>query len=295
MKSNFFRFILVIGLIVGAVFGIKYLINFIDEKVEEVDGIVSNGGSSSSIENYTVGALTENGAPTASLNCFFTSEHIRASEYSVELNSDSNLNFQVFYYDLNKIFISSTEIYEESHSDKCPVKYGYIRVMFVTDVDYQLQGYNLYNYLNDFKITTSILGDTEEGNPFENETNIYEYYCNGTIAYQGSMAGIIEGEGSRISKGINITDTYGLVIKVPLEYTAEYEKIKIVGINKAGRMITYWLEEFEEVLYTDSDYKYILIPTATFEEYFGLTEDDYIYVYILTEDGNASAPEVYFA
>lgn len=116
--ANFFRkgkvkkiVAIVLGLVAvaGAVFGVSALAKYAKEEQKTIK------------PTFSVGGLTETGVYEETDDTIYTKDSFEAKGLEIKLDFDSNVKYQVFFYDELDKFISCTEVYTESQDIRVPI------------------------------------------------------------------------------------------------------------------------------------------------------------------------------
>ena len=110
--KNLLKTILSVILAVGMLFGVATLINHISNKADEE--LVEINPS------FEVGGLTDYGKYEDTKLSIYTKESFECIGLQISLEFDSNVNYQVFFYDETDNFISSSIVYEEGSTPSIP-------------------------------------------------------------------------------------------------------------------------------------------------------------------------------
>ena len=117
--ANFFRkgkvkkiVAIVLGLVTvaGAVFGVSALAKYAKEEQKTIK------------PTFSVGGLTETGVYEETDDTIYTKDSFEAKGLEIKLDFDSNVKYQVFFYDELDKFISCTEVYTESQDISVPLE-----------------------------------------------------------------------------------------------------------------------------------------------------------------------------
>ena len=103
---------IVLGLVsvAGAVFGISALAKYAKEEQKTIKPA------------FSVGGLTEMGLYEETDDTIYTKDAFEAKGLEIKLDFDSNVKYQVFFYDKLDKFISCTEVYTESQDISVPLE-----------------------------------------------------------------------------------------------------------------------------------------------------------------------------
>ena len=103
---------IVLGLvsIVGAVFGVSALAKYAKDEQKTIH------------PTFFVGGLTQTGVYEETDDTIYTKESFEAKGLEIKLDFDSNVKYQVFFYDELDKFISCTEVYTESQDISVPLE-----------------------------------------------------------------------------------------------------------------------------------------------------------------------------
>ena len=103
---------IVLGLVTvaGAVFGVSALAKYAKEEQKTIH------------PTFSVGGLTETGVYEETDDTIYTKDSFEAKGLEVKLDFDSNVKYQVFFYDELDKFISCTEVYTESQDISVPLE-----------------------------------------------------------------------------------------------------------------------------------------------------------------------------
>ena len=103
---------IVLGLVsvAGAVFGVSALAKYAKEEQKTIKPA------------FSVGGLTETGVYEETDDTIYTKDSFEAKGLEVKLDFDSNVKYQVFFYDELDKFISCTEVYMESQDISVPLE-----------------------------------------------------------------------------------------------------------------------------------------------------------------------------
>lgn len=103
---------IVLGLVsvAGAVFGVSALAKYAKEEQKTIKPA------------FSVGGLTEAGVYEETDDMIYTKDAFEAKGLEIKLDFDSNVKYQVFFYDELDKFISCTEVYTESQDISVPLE-----------------------------------------------------------------------------------------------------------------------------------------------------------------------------
>ena len=103
---------IVLGLVsvAGAVFGVSALAKYAKEEQKTIKPA------------FSVGGLTETGVYEETDDTIYTKDSFEAKGLEIKLDFDSNVKYQVFFYDELDKFISCTEVYTESQDISVPLE-----------------------------------------------------------------------------------------------------------------------------------------------------------------------------
>lgn len=103
---------IVLGLVsvAGAVFGVSALAKYAKEEQKTIH------------PTFSVGGLTETGVYEETDDTIYTKDSFEAKGLEIKLDFDSNVKYQVFFYDELDKFISCTEVYTESQDISVPLE-----------------------------------------------------------------------------------------------------------------------------------------------------------------------------
>ena len=103
---------IVLGLVsvAGAVFGVSALAKYAKEEQKTIK------------PTFSVGGLTETGVYEETDDTIYTKDSFEAKGLEIKLDFDSNVKYQVFFYDELDKFISCTEVYTESQDISVPLE-----------------------------------------------------------------------------------------------------------------------------------------------------------------------------
>ena len=103
---------IVLGLVTvaGAVFGVSALAKYAKEEQKTIK------------PTFSVGGLTEMGVYEETDDTIYTKNAFEAKGLEIKLDFDSNVKYQVFFYDKLDKFISCTEVYTESQNISVPLE-----------------------------------------------------------------------------------------------------------------------------------------------------------------------------
>lgn len=110
--KNLLKTILSVVLAVGMLFGVATLINHISNKADEE--LVEINPS------FEVGGLTEYGKYEDTKLSIYTKDSFECIGLQISLEFDSNVKYQVFFYDETDNFLSSSVVYEEGSTPSIP-------------------------------------------------------------------------------------------------------------------------------------------------------------------------------
>ena len=102
---------IVLGLVTvaGAVFGVSALAKYAKEEQKTIH------------PTFSVGGLTKAGVYEETADTIYTKDSFEAKGLQIKLDFDSNVKYQVFFYDELDKFISCTEVYTESQDFSVPL------------------------------------------------------------------------------------------------------------------------------------------------------------------------------
>ncbi len=103
---------IVLGLVAaaGAVVGVSALAKYAKEEQKTIN------------PTFSVGGLTETGVYEETDDTIYTKDSFEAKGLEIKLDFDSNVKYQVFFYDKLDKFISCTEVYTESQDLSVPLE-----------------------------------------------------------------------------------------------------------------------------------------------------------------------------
>lgn len=154
--SNLLTLVLLIGIIFGSIALIKHVIN---DKGD--DGYVEIHPS------YEIGSLNTAGKYVKADSSVYTKEAFKCDGLQVIPDFDNTIKYQLFFYDEDDNFISSTTMGEEKFLDGVPATAKLARILIVpkwdsnTDVsDKKINIFTMYKYTK--QLTIRVVKETEE-------------------------------------------------------------------------------------------------------------------------------------
>lgn len=127
----------------GAIFGIYKLV----EKSKEKTKVIR--------PSYSIGALSEQGDYVENKQSLYTKEAFDCKGLKIETDFDSNITYEVFFYDKDGNFVSKTEAQTKNYST-VPETAVMARISIAPvkpDKDFEFTFFNKYKYSNQLKIT----------------------------------------------------------------------------------------------------------------------------------------------
>ena len=119
--------------------------------------------------NYDIGGLTDDGAYVESDKTLYTKEAFECTDLTVRVEFDSNVKYQLFFYDDVDEFVSATEVYTKGANITLPEGATRVRVeitpIWGADVDTEdrvIKWYNISEFANQLHIEASAIEDVEE-------------------------------------------------------------------------------------------------------------------------------------
>lgn len=113
-KSNkVWNILLTIAVIILVISGIGILYNHLINNVDEEGRVKVN-------LSYEVGGLNAEGKYEETKQSIYTKEAFKCNGLNIEYEFDSNITYQVFFYDNSGNFISSTAVLEENYNEEIP-------------------------------------------------------------------------------------------------------------------------------------------------------------------------------
>lgn len=110
---------------------------------------------------FSVGAIDENGNHVENEQALYTKNMFECKGLEVELDYETNSKYRIFYYNIDKNFLSSTETLDTSFiGAEIPVAAKYARIMIIpalpegeTRSEFSINYFEKFGYANDIKIT----------------------------------------------------------------------------------------------------------------------------------------------
>lgn len=139
--------ILVVVLVFGALFGIISALTKSAEKETKKITLV-----------YSVGGLDKNGNYSDSTSCIYTKTAFECYGLKTTLTFDSNITYQMFYYDKDYNFISSSnkiDVNYNSLDDVMPYETKYCRIAIMPNEDDNIKWYEVSKYAKQLKVEVS--------------------------------------------------------------------------------------------------------------------------------------------
>ena len=209
--------------------------------------IFSNDKTEIGASAFSIGAIDNQGAYTASEQSVYTKELIECQGLTIEPDFDAKGTFKIFYYDLNKEYIgtpgaydSSSTVYEKLATFKLA---KYCRIMITPeapldedgnlDTDYTLGYLDIYDIVSDYTITVdkeqdfvkALIGDSK---------NEYKLATEGDEAteYLSEEISSLEGLGSKylllkIKSSTLAAESFGLSHYTKIDNSGNYDTFDI--------------------------------------------------------------------
>lgn len=136
---------------IGAIAGLGALAN----KAEETTKIIN--------PSYAVGGLTEQGQYLDTKESIYTKGAFGCIGLDIEIDFDNNISYQVFFYDNENDFLSSTPKLTSNYDETTtPFNATTARVVITPDDDSKISWYEINGYAN--QLTISVDKEQESGN-----------------------------------------------------------------------------------------------------------------------------------
>lgn len=222
--------ILTCGVIVGAVAGVVTIFN--------------NDTKTISPGVFSVGSLDENGEYVKSEKTLYTKEAFECVGLRVEQNFDSNITYDVYYYDHDERFIESklglTGVYDEDYPLACLARIV-IHPEIPDDVDlddFKIRFWEVRGIANDLKITVNKNQEDkyETGNLYNSENVV----TGSTFTYgeDGKTVTITESAGEKLTEFIPVAyKNYDVYLRVTEESDEYSAAVVLTSENKLVRKV----------------------------------------------------------
>lgn len=116
---------------------------------------------------FEVGGLDENGDFVDTKESLYTKKAIEYNELKVAIDFDANIQYQLFYYDEDDNFVSTSEVFTKGHTETSE-ETKYVRVLItpvyaddVEDEDKEIKWHEVFGYANQLTISTKVNGPVE--------------------------------------------------------------------------------------------------------------------------------------
>lgn len=139
---------LIIGLacitLVGAIVGLSALFRKSEETTKEIN------------PTFAVGGLTEQGKYLETEESIYTEDAFACQGLDIELDFKSNISYRVFFYDVDKDFISSTTSLTSNYDEEITPKFStYARIVITPNDDDKISWYEKNGYANQLTISVN--------------------------------------------------------------------------------------------------------------------------------------------
>lgn len=116
---------------------------------------------------FEVGGLDENGDFVDTKESLYTKKAIEYNELKVAIDFDANIQYQLFYYDEDDKFVSTSEVFTKGHTEESE-ETKYVRVLITpvydkdaTEEDKEIKWHEVFGYANQLTISTKVNAPAE--------------------------------------------------------------------------------------------------------------------------------------
>ena len=158
-RSKVLSVVLIVGLLVAAVGGVAALVN--RDKADD--------GYDLAKASFERGSLNDSGIYTETKASIYTKEALEyGNGVKIKLDFDSDVSYQIFFYDEDDSFVETTQEYEKTATVTAPEGAVYARIVVTpewdADVDKDDQIVRLWNVRKYAKQLTVMVAPVEEAN-----------------------------------------------------------------------------------------------------------------------------------
>lgn len=191
---------------------------------------------------FSIGGLQENtGKYEESEYTLYTKNAFECEGLEITADFDSEVNYQVFFYDESGAFVSATEVLDGNYRDEVPAFATHARLeltpVFAPDVkqeDRKLTWYNYRQYTDDITIRVAEKTDEVEHNIISE--NLFEYA--GIGDYSGGVFTEDSSTNKMISTTMDITAYDRLLITIPYSMYSNNNTMRIMAREGSNGTLT---------------------------------------------------------
>lgn len=159
-KSNVWKVIFTILIIILVISGISVLYNHFNNNVDE------EGRVKISL-NYKIGGLNAEGKYEETKQSIYTKDAFKCEGLNILYDFDSTITYKVFFYDNSGNYISSTESLEADYKDEIPSDAYYARIVITPiwtegtdDNDKEINIFQIYKYAK--QLTVKVIENSSD-------------------------------------------------------------------------------------------------------------------------------------
>ena len=170
-----------------------------------------------SILAYEVGGLDNNGVYKETKESIYTKDLIECYGLEIKPNFDSQVRYQVYYYDQNEIFLESSEVMKSDNYNKVVPLAKYCRVVIYPLNDISISKIEISKYAKQVKVYV------DKAQKFIYKENLYnEDITKQNQEFSETLIDFVENEGGKCSTIID---------------TKQFIKLHIVVSNKVNTIV----------------------------------------------------------
>lgn len=195
--------------------------------------------------NYDIGGLDANGEYEETDASIYTKDAFEAKGLEVTMDFDSNVNYEVFFYDQYGDFISSTGTLDKNYNDEVPLFATHARIEITPESDEDgIKWYEKNGYANQIEIKVDEKQEMakESGNLFVNYKDGYGFSVDGAGQYN-------EKEGKSSTDVIDISRFSKVVV------SGENMPFAVAVYNQDG---SYDMVVFDETSFVNNSWTYVV-------------------------------------
>lgn len=186
----------------GSVIGISSLVKKANEDTKTIS------------LTYSVGGLDANGKYEETEDSIYTKDAFECQGLKITPDFDSQVSYEVFFYDLNGQFLESSGVLTDFY-DKTPFVAKYARIELLPEADNKVSWYEVSKYANDIKVEVSKNQNIDVATAVRNLENKAVIKGAGQGGFKGDEFLFTEGvDATYFIEPLNVADVHSLVLKI---------------------------------------------------------------------------------